>query len=55
MLWLLGLELGFGFFRVLALLYVLIFIMKFLRRRHRGGRQFAEPHKFLFSLCMLII
>ena len=25
--------------------------MKFLRH-YRGGRQFAEPHKFVYSLCV---
>jgi len=28
--------------------------VKFLRRRH-GGRQFAEPRKFLCSLCVCLL
>ena len=38
-------------------LYTIVFpyfIVKFLRRR-RGGRQFAEPCKFLCSLYVLVI
>ena len=45
-----------GFLRVF--LYTIVspyfFIVKFLRRLC-GGRQFAEPHKFLCSLCVLVI
>ena len=37
-----------------ALLYLSIFIVKFLRRR-RGGRQFAESRKFLFFLCVCLL
>ena len=43
-----------GFLRVfLCTIVSPYFIVKFLRRR-RGGRQFAEPRKFLCSLCVLV-
>ena len=48
--------LGFGFLESVLVHYCisLFFIVKFLRRL-RGGRQFAEPRKFLCSLCVLVI
>ena len=48
--------LGFGFLKNVLVHYCisLFFIVKFLRRL-RGGRQFAEPRKFLCSLCVLVI
>ena len=47
---------GFGFLESVLMHYYisLFFIVKFLRRL-RGGRQFAEPRKFLCSLCVLVI
>ena len=50
-------ELGFKFLESVLVHYYIslfFFIVKFLRRL-RGGRQFAEPRKFLCSLCVLVI
>ena len=48
--------LGFGFLESVLMHYCifLFFIIKFLRHL-REGRQFAEPRKFLCSLCVLVI
>ena len=48
--------LGFGFLESATVHYCifLFLIVKFLCRRY-GGRQFAEPRKFLCSLCVLVI
>ena len=45
-----------GFLRVFLCTIVspYFFIVKFLRRL-RGGRQFAEPRKFLCSLCVCLL
>ena len=47
-------DLGFMKVFLCTIVSPYFFIVKFLRRL-RGGRQFAEPRKFLCSLCVLVI